>query len=115
MRTEVILHETCLADYRRWYVAMQHHCEGQAVSVEMLSGELREQLRLFAGRPGGAKFESRRFGGDELWVWNFDPRTTVRYLIRDRKSFLQLTKKRRVILLQIGPPTDGGPPQDPSH
>ena len=38
MRTEVILHETCVADYRVWYDATQRYCEGQAVSVELLSG-----------------------------------------------------------------------------
>ena len=109
MRTEVILHETCVADYRVWYDATQRYCEGQAVSVELLSEELREQLRRFAGKPAGAILVNKQPGGDELWLWHFDPRTAVRYLIRDRKSFLQVTK-RRVILLRIRRPIRGEVP-----
>ena len=109
MRTEVILHETCVADYGVWYVSTRDYCEGQAVSVELLSGELREQLRRSAGKPAGARLVAKHSGGDEVWSWTFDPRTTVRYLIRDRKGFLRVTT-RRVILLRIGRPTRGGAP-----
>lgn len=100
MRTEVVLHRDCEPSYEAWRHAMSRECGGQAVTVKMLARELREQLSVHSGKPTGAKRQGGRRGGDELWAWLFTPRTTIHYVIRDRKGFLRLTR-RRVILLRI--------------
>ena len=82
--------------------------------MEMLYAELLDQLLVTAGKPDGARLESRQSGGDEIWYWGYYPGTAVRYLVRDRKNFLGFTS-RRVVLLRIEPRRPDESPQSPLH